>query len=103
MFSPKDADRFFLGDLDAYLDSETQPAFYMRAEKPITPTAEYVEFLDGIPQNLVRKDIIRFGLSLGLKFADAQNQHGLGETSQCFPHARKGRAASPDFGRGRSA
>jgi hypothetical protein len=66
MFSPKDADRFWLGDLDVYLDSETQPAFYTRAEKPITPTAEYVEFLDGIPQNLVRKDIIRFGLSIGL-------------------------------------
>lgn len=66
MFSPKDVDKFFLGDLDAYLDSETQPAFYMRAEKPITPTAEYVEFLDGIPQNLVRKDVIRFGLSLGV-------------------------------------
>jgi hypothetical protein len=66
MFSPKDAETFFLGDLDVYLDSETQPAFYTRAEKPITPTAEYVEFLDGIPQNLVRKDIIRFGLSIGL-------------------------------------
>jgi hypothetical protein len=62
-FSPKDRDTFFLGDLDAYLDNETQPAFYMRAEKPITPAAEYVEFLDGIPQNLVRKDLIRFGLA----------------------------------------
>lgn len=65
-FSPKDANTFFLGDLDVFVDSETQPAFYTRAEKPITPTAEYVEFLDGIPQNLVRKDIIRFGLSVSL-------------------------------------
>lgn len=64
MWSPKDAEEFFLGDLDVYIDTETQPAFYTRAEKPITPTAEYVEFLDGIPQNLVRKDLIRFGLSI---------------------------------------
>lgn len=66
MFSPKDADQFFLGDLDVYIDNETLPAFYCRAEKPVTPTAEYVEFLDGIPQNLVRKDLIRFGLSISL-------------------------------------
>jgi hypothetical protein len=66
MFSPKDADKFWLGDLDVYIDSETLPAFYTRAEKPITFAAEYVEFLDGIPQNLVRKDLIRFGLSINL-------------------------------------
>ncbi len=65
-FSPKDAEQFFLGDLDIYIDDETLPAFYGRAERPITPTAEYVEFLDGIPQNLVRKDLIRFGLSIAV-------------------------------------
>jgi len=66
MFSPKDAEAFFLKEMDVYLDAETQPAFYCRAEKPITPTAEYVEFLDGVPQNLVRKDLIRFGLTINL-------------------------------------
>ena len=35
-FSPKDAEQFFLGDLDVYIDSETLPAFYTQAEKPIT-------------------------------------------------------------------
>lgn len=87
-FSPKDADAFFLKDLDVYIDAETQPAFYTRAEKPITPTAEYVEFLDGVPQNLVRKDLIRFGLAV--------NQMILEWTAAIMQLARGGVKTSSD-------
>jgi hypothetical protein len=70
MFSPKDAEKFWLKELDLYIDAETQPAAFCRAEKPITPNAEYVEFVDGIPQTLVRKDLIRFGMMIGVEIME---------------------------------
>jgi len=65
-FSPKDAEVFFLGDLDVYIDDETLPAFYTKAEKPITFSPEFAEFFEGIPQTLVRKDLTKFGLSISI-------------------------------------
>lgn len=66
VFAPKDADTLFLGDMDVYLDSETQPAFYTRPEKPISFSAEFAEFTEGIPRVLVRKDLTRFGISASI-------------------------------------
>ncbi len=61
-FSTRDKEEFFLGDLDVYIDDDVTPSAYTRAEKPIGYTAEFAEFLAGIPQALVRKDLVRFGL-----------------------------------------
>lgn len=65
-FEPRDSEQLFLGDLDVYIDSETNPAFYTRPEKPISFNVEFAEFLEGIPQVLVRKDLVRFGLTMSL-------------------------------------
>jgi len=65
-FAPKDAEKFFLGDLDVYIDNETLPAFYTRPEKPINFSSEFAEFTEGVPRTLVRKDLTRFGLSAAL-------------------------------------
>jgi len=67
MFSSKDKEAFFLGDLDLYIDGDTSPSAYTRAEKGISFSAEFAEFLEGIPQVLVRKDLIRFGLSISFE------------------------------------
>jgi len=61
-FSTRDKTEFFLGDLDVYIDDDVNPSAYTRAEKPVGYTAEFAEFLAGIPQALVRKDLVRFGL-----------------------------------------
>jgi hypothetical protein len=65
-FAPRDAEKFFLGDLDVYIDNETQPAFYSRPEKPIAFSSEFAEFTEGIPRILVRKDLTRFGVSASM-------------------------------------
>jgi len=90
-FSPKEKDKFFLGDLDVYIDDETLPAFYTRAEKPIQFTAEFAEFLEGIPQTLVRKDLIRFGMGISLS--------AMEWTASIFQLARGGTldASNPSF------
>jgi len=70
VYSPKDAEQFFLGDFDLYLADETLPAAYTMAEKALTFSADFAEFLEGIPQVLVRKDLVRFGVAMGVSFAE---------------------------------
>ena len=67
MFSTKDKEAFFLGDLDIFIDTDTSPSAYTRAEKPISFSAEFAEFLEGIPQVLVRKDLTRFGMAIAVE------------------------------------
>ncbi len=69
-YAPKDAEQFFLGDFDLYLDDESLPAAYTQAEKPMTFSAEFAEFFEGIPQVLVRKDLIKFGVAMGVNFME---------------------------------
>jgi len=87
-FSPKDAETFFLGDLDVYIDDETSPAFYTLPEKAIAFSAEFAEFLEGIPRVLVRKDLTRFGISISVT--------ALEWTPEVFKLARGGKGVDSD-------
>jgi len=65
-FQPKEKNKLWIGDYDVYIDDETLPAFYCHPEKPIRFSPEFAEFLEGIPQVLVAKDLTKFGAAVSL-------------------------------------
>lgn len=63
----KDDGEFLLNSLDVYVDDDTLPTFFTRGEKTISFSPEFAKFVEGVPQVLVRQDLIKFGIAVQFK------------------------------------